>query len=69
MPSQIDMPDFFTTEQLAEYINVPVRTVEGWRNAHRIPGAVRCGRIWRFRRTDVERRLVSGNFLLPKARS
>jgi len=59
--------EFFTTEQLAKYLGVSVKAVVKWRDARRIPGCVRCGRVWRFRRSDIEKRLLSGSLLLEKS--
>jgi len=60
--------EFFDSQGLADYLKVSVRSVEKWRMQRRIPGAVRCGRAWRFRRVDVEKRLLSGKLLLDKQR-
>ncbi len=57
---------FFTPEQLAAYVQVPLRTVQKWAMAKRIPGMVRAGRLLRFRRADIERAALNGSILLPK---
>ena len=56
--------EYFTSEQLAAYLNVSVKSIIKWRDARRLPGAVRCGRVWRFRRVEVEKRLLTGELLL-----
>ena len=56
--------EFFDTAELARYLNVSVKAVVHWRQARRLPGAVRCGRVWRFRRIDIEKKLLSGELLL-----
>jgi hypothetical protein len=56
--------DFFDTAGLARFLNVSQKSIVKWRDAQRLPGAVRCGRVWRFRRVEVEKRLLSGRLLL-----
>jgi len=61
---EVAQPEFFDTTELAQYLGVSRKAVIKWRQARRIPGAVRCGRVWRFRRTEIEKRLLSGELLL-----
>ncbi len=49
---------FLTTEEVLEYLQVNLRTVYRLIKAGRIP-AVRVGRQWRFRRSDVDAWLES----------
>ncbi len=58
--------EYFSTESLARHIEVSKKSIEKWRDERRIPGAVRVGRVWRFRRVDVERQLLTGQFPMPK---
>jgi len=47
--------EYFSPEQLAEFIQVPVRTVYRWRAAGDYgPPAAKFGRHVRYRRSDVE---------------
>ena len=67
MDSQTEQQvEFFNTEELAAYLNVSKKFIIKHRDLGRIPGAVRIGRVWRFRRSDVEKRLLSGELLLSK---
>jgi excisionase family DNA binding protein len=43
-----------TVEQVADYLNVPVKTVYRWRLTGTGPRGARVGRYVRFRRSDVE---------------
>lgn len=58
--------DFFDTEGLARFLNVSKKSIIKWREAGRLPGMVRCGRIFRFRRNAIEKKLLSGTLLLNK---
>jgi excisionase family DNA binding protein len=49
---------FLTTEEVLEYLQVNLRTVYRLIKAGKIP-AVRVGRQWRFRKTDIDRWLSS----------
>lgn len=49
------MGTYMTTEQLAEYLTVPVNTIYQWRHRGTGPRAARVGRHLRWKRTDVDR--------------
>jgi excisionase family DNA binding protein len=57
-------PGFFTPEQLAAYMQVPLRSIRKWAMERRIVGQVKVGRLWRFRRADIERAALPGNNIL-----
>ena len=61
---QVTESDFFSTQELCSFLGVSKKFIQKHR-AKRIPGAVKVGHIWRFRKTDIEKRLLSGQFLLP----
>ncbi|MBP7569191.1 MAG: response regulator [Acidobacteria bacterium] len=44
---------FLTTEEVLRYLNVNLRTVYRWLKAGRLP-AIRVGRQWRFRQSDLD---------------
>lgn len=51
----IGMDDrLMTTEQVADYLTVPVATIYNWRVQGEGPRASRVGRHLRFRRSDVD---------------
>jgi predicted DNA-binding transcriptional regulator AlpA len=60
--------EFFDSASLAAFLGVSVKAVVKWRDQGRLPGQVRCGRIHRFRRSDIEKKLLSGELLLPANR-
>lgn len=43
----------WTTEQVADYLGVPVRTIYAWRKRGHGPKAFRIGKHLRFRPADV----------------
>jgi excisionase family DNA binding protein len=43
-----------TVEQVADYLNVPVKTVYRWRLTGTGPRGARVGRYVRYRKADVE---------------
>ncbi len=55
---------FLTTEEVLEYLQVNLRTVYRLIKAGKIP-AVRVGRQWRFRKTDIDRWLGTQATSLP----
>jgi len=44
---------FLTTEEVLQYLNVNLRTVYRWLKAGQLP-AIRVGRQWRFRQSDLD---------------
>jgi excisionase family DNA binding protein len=50
-----DVPDLLTQQQLAEELQVSVRTLERWRREGTGPPWVRVGRSPRYRRQDLDR--------------
>lgn len=62
---QLNESEFFNTLELAKYLNVSRKSIEKWRYQNRIPGQVKCGYSWRYRKSEVEKRLLSGQLLLP----
>ncbi len=57
---------FLTTEEVLEYLQVNLRTVYRLIKAGRIP-AVRVGRQWRFRKSDIDAWLDSQRPRTPRA--
>lgn len=43
-----------STEELAAYIAIPVRTIEKWRELGTAPRGHKVGRHWRYRMSDVD---------------
>ena len=58
--------EYLETSQLAMMLNVSKKAIIKWREQGRLAGAVRCGRVWRFNRLAIEKRLLSGKLLLDK---
>ena len=55
--------EFLSTIQLAKMLNVSTKSIEKWRNQRIIPGACKIGRCWRFRKNEIEKKLLSGQLL------
>jgi excisionase family DNA binding protein len=52
-------PEFFTPGELADLLRIPKRTLEKWTLQRRLP-VVKCGRLNRFPRAEIQKRLLSG---------
>ncbi|WP_309070276.1 helix-turn-helix domain-containing protein [Arthrobacter sp.] len=48
-----------STEELAEYLSVPIATVYAWRSRRKAPPGIRVGRFVRFRQSEVDAWLAS----------
>jgi excisionase family DNA binding protein len=55
-------PEFFTPEELAELLRIPKRTLEKWTLQRRLP-VVKIGRLNRFPRVEIRKRLLNGSLL------
>ena len=51
---QPGLPRLLTAQELADYLNVPVKTIYRWRYAGMAPTAIRAGGKLRFRVQDIE---------------
>jgi excisionase family DNA binding protein len=54
--------ELLTSIELAELLNVPLKTVRAWTLKNRLP-VVHCGRLVRFNKSMIERRILSGTLL------
>ncbi len=59
--------EYLNTAELAVYLGNSRKFVEKYIAQRRIPGMVRIGGRWKFKRGDVEQALNRGELLLPKA--
>jgi excisionase family DNA binding protein len=53
MKTQVDDGRLLTTQEVADYLGVPVATVYAWRARGTAPEAVRVGRYTRYRESAV----------------
>jgi predicted DNA-binding transcriptional regulator AlpA len=58
-PSPTKPPEMLNEHQLAEFLNMSVKSLRGWRLFRKGPNFVKIGRAVRYRRTDVETWLSS----------
>ena len=59
--------EFFSPRELARKLNMSLKWVVKQTQARRMPGQVKVGRLWRYNRFEIEKRLLSGcDFLLKK---
>ena len=55
-------PEFYTPEELAALLRIPLRTLEKWTLQRRLP-VVKVGRLNRFPRVEIQKRLLNGSLL------
>ena len=58
-------PEFLTAPELAVKLNVSLKSVINWTQARRLP-VIKMGRINRYPRIEIEKRLLTGSLLLNK---
>ena len=66
MIEQTIEPELIDSRQLATMLSVSKKFIDKHTAAHRLPGMVRVGRLIRFRRLEIEKRLATGELLLPE---
>lgn len=54
MTDTATLPALLTTQELADYLGIPVRTIYAWNYQGDGPPRYKVGRHVRYRRTDVE---------------
>lgn len=55
--------EYLTAQQLATKLNMSLKAIVNWTQARRLP-AVKMGRVWRYPRYEIEKRLLSGKLLI-----
>lgn len=65
VPGETRAPEYLTPQALAAMMSVSLKFIIKQTQARRIPGQIKVGRIWRYKRSEVEKRVLSGHFLLP----
>jgi len=63
---QHSLSDYLTPNEMAEKVRMSLKFIVTQTQARRMPGQVKIGRLWRYRRVEVEKRLLAGQFLLEK---
>jgi excisionase family DNA binding protein len=58
--------EYFSVRELANYLNCSEKFIRKHIESRRLPGMVKIGRVYRFRKSDVEKKLLSGQLLLEK---
>lgn len=58
-------PEYLDAPQLAAKLNVSLKSVINWTQARRLP-VIKMGRVNRYPRIEIERRLLTGRLLLDK---
>ncbi|NLL15367.1 MAG: helix-turn-helix domain-containing protein [Fibrobacter sp.] len=58
--------EFLSVKQLADYLNCSEKFIRKYVERRRLPGMVKIGRVYRFRKSEVEKKLLSGQLLLEK---
>jgi len=57
--------EYYTPDELAALVRVQRRWIEKQIPKRRLPGMTKVGRYWRFRKSEVEKQLLSGALLIP----
>jgi len=55
--------EYYTPVELAVKFNVSIKSIRTWTQLRKIPGQVKIGRIWRYKKAAVEKNLILHNSL------
>lgn len=55
-------PEYYTPDELSKLLCIPKRTLEKWTLQRRLP-VVKVGRLNRFPRVEIQKRLLNGSLL------
>lgn len=66
MDKRINENEYYTPEELAVKLSVSLKSIRTWTQQRRIPGQIQIGRIWRYRKHDIEKQLLTKECLLRK---
>jgi excisionase family DNA binding protein len=58
-------PEYLSPKELAKKCNVSLKSITNWTQDRRLP-AVKMGRVWRYPRLEIEKRLIGGRLLNEK---
>jgi excisionase family DNA binding protein len=58
----VENEEYYTPEELAALGHVPLRLIQKWAMAKKLP-CVKWGRLNRFPRIEIQKRLLSGSIL------
>ena len=65
MESQAIGYEYLNAGQLAQWLNVSAKSIAKWHGQRRLP-YIKVGRLTRFPRHEIERRLLSGKLLYDR---
>jgi excisionase family DNA binding protein len=57
--------EYLTAAELAAKLNVSLKSVINWTQARRLP-IIKMGRVNRYPRVEIEKRLLAGQLLIDK---
>jgi excisionase family DNA binding protein len=62
---ELNDSEYYTPAELAALVHVGERWIEKQIPKRLLPGMTKIGKYWRFRKSEVEKQLLSGTLLLP----
>ncbi len=58
-------PEYYTPEELTQLVRVGARWLEKQISKRCLPGMTKVGKYWRFKKSDVDKQLLTGSLLIP----
>ncbi len=60
----MDAKQYYSTQELHEMTGIPRSTFQYWARVKKLPGQVRLGRLWRFRKDLIDKALENNEFFV-----
>ena len=59
----IDRSEYYSTKDVADRLGIALKTVQDWAKQKKIPGQIRMGHFWMFKKADIDIALNRESFL------
>jgi len=59
----IDRSEYYSTKEVSERLGIALKTVQDWAKAKKMPGQIRMGHFWMFKKDKINAALKRDNFL------
>ena len=58
-----DRSEYYNTKEVADRLGIALKTVQDWAKQNKIPGQIRMGHFWQFKKTEIDKALLRDSFL------
>jgi len=59
----IDKSEYYSTKEVSDRLGIALKTVQDWAKAQKVPGQIRMGHFWMFKKAEIDKALKRESFL------